>query len=51
MDFRLNLWEIINFTIIHHKFVGFWGGPNDTLAPLFWGLGGAMAPWPPPWLR
>ena len=25
-----------------------WGGPNDTLAPPFLILGGAMAPWPPP---
>ena len=29
----------------------FWGGPNDTLAPPISRLGGAMAPWPPPWIR
>ena len=28
-----------------------WGGPNDTLAPPFWLMGGAMAPWPPPYVR
>ena len=33
--------------IITFDFV-FWGGPNDTLAPPKTGLGGAIAPWPPP---
>ena len=38
----------MDLTHFNPIFGWFWGGPYDTLAPPFWFLGGAMAPWPPP---
>ena len=40
------MYEYFRFYRFFHS--SLWGGPNDTLAPPFWTLGGAMARWPPP---